>query len=221
MSSSSSAITNQDLQREVEQELRWDPAVALASVGVTAHNHEVTLSGTVHRYTERLAAVRAAKRIKGVHAIADDIVVEPAGVDGRTDNDIAQHAQQAMQWNIDVPDTVRATVRDGHVTLDGTVDWNFQRLAAERAVRHIAGVRGISDGIVLEHVVSPDDVHNRIATALRRSADIDANKIHVTADGGHVRLTGYASSWAERDRAQQAAWAAPGVTQVSDELIID
>ena len=127
MSVAASIITNSELQREVEQELEWDPSVTPASVGVSTNDHTVTLSGTVHSYASHMAAVRAAKRVKGVHAIADDIVVEPIGTSGRTDHDIAENAEHAMKWN-------------------------FQRRSAERAVEYIAGVRHVSNNIQLKHV---------------------------------------------------------------------
>ena len=220
MSVTTPIITSTELQRDVEEELLWDPAVTPASVGVSVEDHTVTLSGTVHQYGSRMAAVRAAKRVRGVHAIADDIVVEPSGTNGRTDHDIAGVAEHALKWSIEVPDTVQATVRDGLVTLDGTVDWNFQRRAAGRVVEHIHGVRNVVNDITLRHSVSSNDVHEHIATALRRAADIDARQVHVASDGGHVHLTGSVSSWSERDIAEHAAWSAPGVTKVSDDLVI-
>ena len=220
MSLTTHTITNTELQQQVEEELRWDPAVAPASIGVTAEDHTVTLSGTVHQYSSRLAAVRAAKRVKGVHAIADDIVVEAASVPGQTDHDIAEFAAHAMKWSIDVPETARVTVRDGSLTLDGTVEWNFQRRAAARAVEHIAGVRNVVNNITLKHVASSHDIHQRIANALRRSAAIDATQVHVASDSGMVHLTGSVASWAERDIAEHAAWSAPGVTKVTDDLVI-
>ncbi len=212
--------TNSALQEEVEQELNWDPSITLASVGVSVHDHTVTLSGTVDSHSGHLAALRAVKRVKGVHAIADDIVVEPIGHLGRTDHDIAELAASAMKWNISVPDTVRATVRDGWVTLDGSADWDFQRRAAAYAVEHITGVRNVSNLIELKHVTSAKDIHKRIETALSRSADIDAANIHVHSEAGHVTLTGKVSSWAERERTEHTAWSAPGVTKVTDELTI-
>jgi osmotically-inducible protein OsmY len=220
MSLTTHTISNAELQQQVEEELRWDPAVAPASVGVTAEDHTITLSGTVHQYGSRLAAVRAAKRVKGVHAIADDIVVEAITLPGQTDHDIAEAAAHAMTWSIDVPETARATVRDGMVTLDGTVEWNFQRRAAARAVEHIAGVRNVSNDITLKHVTSSHDIHERIANALKRSADIDASQVHVASDSGQVHLTGSVASWSEREIAEHAAWSAPGVTKVTDDLVI-
>jgi osmotically-inducible protein OsmY len=220
MSVAATSITNAELQSEVEQELAWDPSVDAASVGVSAHANTVTLSGTVDHFAARFAAVRAAKRVRGVHAIADDIVVELAGTAGLTDRDVAEYAERALRWNTEVPDTVRATVRDGQLTLDGMVPWDFQRIAAGRAVKYIAGVRNINNNIELTHVTSANDIHERIATALRRSAGVDANNIHVASDGGHVTLTGSVSSWSERERARRTAWSSPGVTKLTDELVL-
>jgi len=222
MTTAAPSITDSELQREVEQELRWDPSVAPASIGVSASDHTVSLSGTVYSYSSHLAAVGAAKRVKGVRAIADDIVVDIVveSTPGHTDHEIAEFAEHAMEWSTSVPSTVRATVRDGVLTLDGEVDWDFQRRAAKLAVTHIAGIRNLIDDIVLKPVPSAHDVHDRIATALRRAADVDATNIHVTSNAGHVTLTGSASSWAERERVQHTAWSAPGVTNVSDNLVI-
>ena len=125
-----------------------------------------------------------------------------------------------MEWNISVPDSVRATVRDGMLTLDGTVEWDFQRRAAAHAVGYIAGVHNVFNNIELKHVASAHDIHERIAAALRRAADVDATKVHVTSNGGHVTLSGSVSSWAERERAEITAWSAPGVTKVTDDLIL-
>lgn len=214
------SITDSELQREVEQELKWDPTLDAASVGVSAHERTVTLSGTVDHYASRFAAVRAAKRVRGVRAIADDIVVELAGTAGRTDHDIAEYAEHALQWNTEVPDTVRATVRDGLLTLDGTVTWDVQRRAAETAVRYVAGVLNINNNIEIAHATSAHDIHERIAAALRRSAFVDANNVHVMSDGGDVTLTGSVSSWDERERIRRTAWSAPGVTKLTDELTL-
>ena len=212
--------TDGELQRAVEDELQWDPAVVPGSIGVSAQDHTVTLSSRVPHYRNRLTAVRAAERIKGVHAVTDQIVVEPAGRAGRTDGDLAEYMERALTWNADVPASVLAAVRNGVVTLEGTVNWNFQRRAAAGVVEDMSGVVDVVNNITLETVVSSHDVHDRIASALQRAADVDANTIHITSQVGHVNLTGSVSSLAERERALQAVWSAPGITKVSDELVI-
>jgi osmotically-inducible protein OsmY len=215
-----STITNSDLQRSVEDEFLWDPMVVPASIGVSVNSGAVTLSGTTPTYSDRLAAVAATKRVKGVIAIADDITVSSSKLEARSDTDIATHLETALKWNIQVPDAVRATVRDGVVTLDGNVDWHFQKAAAEHAVNHLHGVSYVVNKISLKSSVAPSAVHDHIAAALRRHADVDASAITVTSDGGKVTLTGTVASWADRDRAENAAWASPGVTNVHDSLHI-
>ena len=171
-------------------------------------------------YRNRLTAVRAAERVKGVHAVADQIVVELAGRAGRTDGDLAEFTEGALTWNAEVPASALAAVRNGVVTLEGTVDWNFQRRAVARAVEGISGVVDVANNITLETVASSHDMHDRITSALQRAADVDADTIQVTSEVGHVNLTGSVSSLAERERALQAVWSAPGITKVSDELVI-
>ncbi len=220
MSTATMNVTNSSLQAEVERELKWDPAVALASIGVSVKEHAVTLSGTVDSLSSRLAAVRATKRVIGVRTIADDIVVHINGTPARADHDIAGFVEHAFKWNSLVPDSVHATVRDGVVTLDGAVKWHFERNAAERAVQYVNGVTQVRNNISLTHQPSTQAIHNHIVTALERYADSEANGIKVTSDGGEVTLSGTVSSWAKRDRAESAAWAAPGVTMVRDQITI-
>ena len=213
-------ITNSALQDQVERELLWDPAVSPASIGVSVKDHAVTLTGTVATLSSRLAAVRATKRVKGVRTIADDILVQASGAPGRADHDIAGFVEHAFKWNSQVPDAVHATVREGVVTLDGAVDWNFQRNAAERVAQYVSGVTGVNNNITLTRGASPQAIHSRITTALHRYADIEADAIKVTSHGGDVSLNGSVSSWAKRQRVEAAAWAAPGVTMVHDHITI-
>jgi osmotically-inducible protein OsmY len=220
MSTESRTMTNSSLQQEVERELKWDPAISLASIGVSVKEHAVTLTGTVDSLSSRLAAVRATKRVHGVRTIADDIVVHLNGSPSRTDHDIAGFVEHAFKWNVLIPEGVHATVRDGVVTLDGAVKWHFERNAAERAVQYVSGVSQIKNNISLTPEPSTKEIHGRIVTALERYADTEANAIKVTSDGGEVTLKGSVSSWAKRDRAESAAWAAPGVTSVMDHITI-
>lgn len=220
MSSTTVEITNLTLQEAVEDELLWDPAIPAAAIGVSVSDHAVTLTGIVSELAIRLAAVNATRRVKGVRSIADDIVVRHEGQKGRTDHDIAGFIEHALEWNSQIPDSVRATVRKGTIILDGEVAWHFQRMAAERIVEHIAGVNEVKNHIVLTQPGSPTKVHDLISAALHRQADVDSDSVRLTSDDGTVTLTGSVSSWDERERVEAAAWAAPGVHHVANDLAI-
>jgi len=206
------------LRDSVMRQLAWDPQVDATMIGVTAQAGVVTLSGYVDTYSGRLAAERAARRVYGVKAVANELAVKLA--ETRIDPDIARDAVQTLANRIDAPRGISVTVRDGHITLGGTVEWMFQRAAAERAVKYLRGVRGVFNNIVVKPSVSPKDVQQRIVEALHRHADIDARRIQVTADGGRVILNGFVRSWNEKDEVEKAAWTAPGVSAVDDRLAI-
>lgn len=212
------------LQHDVQAELEWEPALDASHIGVTAtQTGVVTLTGTVASYAEKLTAERAAKRIAGVRGIANDIVVQPTGSARRTDTEIAQAALRALQWDMAVPDEkIRVRVEEGLVTLEGEVALQFQRAAAENAVRRLSGVRGVNNEIRLQTRASPEasEVKHAIRTAFRRSAEIDANSIEVDTKESTIILRGKVRTWAEREAAERAAWAAPGVLAVEDELTV-
>lgn len=210
-----------ELQSDVLDELRWEPAVTAAHIGVAARSGVVTLSGHVPSYAERYAAERAAERVYGVRAVANELEVRLEGRSERTDEDVAAACVAALRANYTVPDeTIKVVIRNGWVTLDGRVQWWYQRDAAERAVRGLTGVKGVTNDIAIDAQVSPGDVKSRIEAAFRRSAEIDARRVRVETRGGMVILHGNVHSFAERDEAQRAAWAAPGVTAVENELAV-
>jgi osmotically-inducible protein OsmY len=218
-------VTNSTkLQHDVQEELEWEPSVDASHIGVAASQPGVvTLSGTVATYVEKVSAERAAKRVEGVRAVANDIEVRPIGSMKRTDTDIAQAVLRALEWDIAIPhEKIKARVDNGWVTLEGGVALQFQRAAAENAVRRLSGVRGVTNQILLEvrPAVKPAEVKNRIEAAFRRSADIDARGIQVDAKDRTITLRGRVRTWAEREEAERAAWAAPGVLAVEDELIV-
>lgn len=210
-----------DLQRDVFDELKWEPAVHSTHIGVTVKDGVVTLEGVVDSYPEKWAAERAVKRVAGVKALAEELEVKLPGFGKQTDADIAEAAENALEWDTEVPeDRIKVTVEKGFLTLEGEVDWEFERAAAKRAVQYLAGVKGVANEITLKPNVAPVDVKAKIEAALKRNAILDAEQINVQADGGKVTLRGSVSSWAERDEAEAAAWSAPGVNEVNDFIAV-
>jgi len=213
--------TDVQLQRDVIDELRWDPAVGPSEIGVAAKDGVVTLTGAVHSIARKFAAIHAAERVAGVKALAEDLVVELPSNFKRSDTEIAHAALAALKWHVEVPsERVRARVDDGWIVLDGELDWEFQRSAAANAVRSLTGVRGVTNNLTLKpHAFAPD-VRDRIQNAIKRSAEVDSKRISVEAMDGRVILRGTVRSWAERQDAERAAWSAPGVTAVDDQIAI-
>ncbi len=214
-------MTDKDLKQHVQSALDWEPSLDATDIGVSVDEGVVTLRGNVASYAEKIAAERVALRVYGVKAVANDVVVHPVGGFERTDTEIAQAAVAALKWNTLVPkDRVTVTVANGWLTLNGTLDWQYQKDAAGRAVRDLMGVKGVTNTITVQPRVKTIDVRDKIEAAFKRSAEIDARRVNVTATDGTVILSGNVHSWAERQEAERAAWAAPGVTQVDDRLTI-
>ncbi len=214
-------MTDRDLQEHVQKALDWEPSIDAADIGVSVDNGVVTLHGDVKTYAEKAAAERVALRVYGAKAVANDVNVRIGGGQRRTDSDIAQAVLSALKWNTMVPDDkITVSVSDGWVALKGHVDWEYQRATATNAVRYLMGVRGVSNTITVEPHVSASDVKSKIEAALKRSAEVDARRINVVVTDGTVILSGNVHSWFERDEARHAAWAAPGVKEVDDRILV-
>jgi osmotically-inducible protein OsmY len=214
--------TDVQLKSDVLAELNWDPAVKATDIGVIVKDGVVTLTGHPARYAEKYAVERAAQRVKGVKALAIEMTVRLAAAHERSDADIALAAERALEWNVLVPDDkIRPIVEKGWVTLHGEVAWDYQRRAAEKAVRNLLGVVGVSNLVKVKPQVTPADVEKSIHAALERQADREARRVEIAVDGSQVTLHGKVHSWAERAAVQGAAWSAPGVSTVVNNLVVE
>ena len=216
--------TDEQIQREVLAELKWDARIQPNEIGVIVKDGVVTLTGWVDSYAKKWAAEDAAHRVRGVKAVANDVEVRLPSSAERTDADIAAAAIRALEWDALVPiDKIEVTVTKGWVTLRCEVEWQYQKEDAERVVRRLSGVKGVSNLIVVKprRTPSPDELKEKIAEALVRSVKTDAERITVEVQGTKVILKGTVRSWAEKQEAERAAWLAPGVTSVDNRIMIE
>jgi osmotically-inducible protein OsmY len=213
--------SDSEIERDVKEELHWDPDLDATDIAISVNKGVVTLAGFVRSYTDKYEAEAAAKRVAGVVGVANDLEVRLPRVDERPDPEIARDAVAAIKSQLPISfEHIKVVVKSGWVTLEGQVEWQYQKSTAESAVRRIKGVKGVSNLILLKPQAEPSEIKRKIQEAFRRNAEIDANHITVEAKGSEVVLKGTVRSWMEREEAERAAWAAPGVTRVEDRIVV-
>jgi osmotically-inducible protein OsmY len=213
--------SDSEIERDVREELKWEPHLDAADIAVAVKDGVVTLAGFTKSYTDRLEAELAAKRVAGVHAVANDIEVRLPAIDQRPDPDIARDAVVALKSELPIShDRIKIIVKDGWITLEGAVEWQYQKTTAETAVRRVKGVKGVTNVITVKPKVEPSELQRKIMEAFKRNAEVDANRITVEAHGSEVILKGTVRSWIEREEAERVAWSAPGITHVEDRIVV-
>ncbi|GLU56929.1 BON domain-containing protein [Dyadobacter frigoris] len=215
--------TNEDLQKDVQDAIKWEPLLKAAEIGVTAKDGVITLSGTVDSYAKKSEAEAAAKRVTGVKVVVEQIEIKTySNLYDRDDNDLVNEVLNAYKWNWEIPnDKVKVKVENGWITLEGELNWNYQREAAERLIKKLAGIKGVSNLITIKSETHDEIEKMGIESALARNWSIKEQNIHVKVDGTKVTLTGDVDSWYQKEEAGRIAWNAPGVVTVNNELLVE